>query len=86
MPLAGLDRPRHACNDGCGAQPIVLPPIGVPSRAVHSMSPVPAAVAIALLALLVVRTRWEDRLLQTELPGYADYARRTPYRLLPGVW
>jgi protein-S-isoprenylcysteine O-methyltransferase Ste14 len=44
---------------------------------------VPAALAIALL---VVRTGWEDRLLQTELPGYADYARRTRYRLLPGFW
>jgi protein-S-isoprenylcysteine O-methyltransferase Ste14 len=43
----------------------------------------PAAVAIALL---VVRTSWEDRLLQAELPGYADYARRTRYRLLPGLW
>jgi protein-S-isoprenylcysteine O-methyltransferase Ste14 len=38
------------------------------------------------LALLVVRTSWEDRLLQAELPGYADYARRTRYRLLPGFW
>jgi hypothetical protein len=41
----------------------------------------PAAVAIALL---IVRTSWEDRLLQGELSGYADYARRTRYRLLPG--
>jgi protein-S-isoprenylcysteine O-methyltransferase Ste14 len=44
---------------------------------------VPAAMAIALL---VVRTGWEDRLLQAELPGYADYARQTRYRLLPGFW
>jgi protein-S-isoprenylcysteine O-methyltransferase Ste14 len=43
----------------------------------------PAALAIALL---VVRTSWEDRLLQGELPGYADYARRTRFRLLPGLW
>jgi protein-S-isoprenylcysteine O-methyltransferase Ste14 len=43
----------------------------------------PAALAIALL---VVRTSWEDHLLQGELPGYADYGRRTRYRLLPGVW
>jgi len=43
----------------------------------------PAALATALL---VVRTSWEDRLLQAELPGYADYARRTRYRLLPGLW
>jgi protein-S-isoprenylcysteine O-methyltransferase Ste14 len=43
----------------------------------------PAAFAIALL---VVRTSWEDRLLKAELSGYADYARRTRYRLLPGFW
>jgi len=23
---------------------------------------------------------------QAELPGYAEYTRRTRYRLLPGVW
>jgi protein-S-isoprenylcysteine O-methyltransferase Ste14 len=44
---------------------------------------VPALVATVLL---VVRTSWEDRLLQAELPGYADYARRTRFRLLPGIW
>jgi protein-S-isoprenylcysteine O-methyltransferase Ste14 len=38
------------------------------------------------IALLVVRTSWEDRLLQCELSGYADYARRTRYRLLPDFW
>jgi protein-S-isoprenylcysteine O-methyltransferase Ste14 len=36
--------------------------------------------------LLIVRTALEDRTLKSELSGYADYARRTPYRLLPGVW
>jgi protein-S-isoprenylcysteine O-methyltransferase Ste14 len=43
----------------------------------------PAALAIALL---VVRTGLEDRLLRAELGGYADYASRTRYRLLPGLW
>jgi protein-S-isoprenylcysteine O-methyltransferase Ste14 len=43
----------------------------------------PAAFAIVLL---VVRTNWEDRLLKAELSGYADFARRTRYRLLPHVW
>lgn len=38
------------------------------------------------IALLVVRTSWEDRLLKSELSGYADYARRTRYRVLPGFW
>jgi protein-S-isoprenylcysteine O-methyltransferase Ste14 len=28
----------------------------------------------------------EDRVLQAQLPGYADYARRVRWRLLPGIW
>jgi protein-S-isoprenylcysteine O-methyltransferase Ste14 len=35
---------------------------------------------------MVVRTAFEDRMLRRELPGYDDYARRTRYRLLPGLW
>jgi protein-S-isoprenylcysteine O-methyltransferase Ste14 len=38
------------------------------------------------LALLVWRTIVEDRMLQRDLPGYADYAARVPYRLVPGLW
>jgi protein-S-isoprenylcysteine O-methyltransferase Ste14 len=36
--------------------------------------------------LFVARTALEDRALQAELPGYAEYAARVRYRLLPGVW
>lgn len=36
--------------------------------------------------LLILRTTLEDRTLQAELPGYADYARQARYRLLPGIW
>lgn len=32
------------------------------------------------------RTIIEDRMLQTSLDGYADYAQRVRYRLIPGVW
>ena len=42
--------------------------------------------ACAIGALLVVRTRLEDRMLAEGLPGYRDYALRVPRRLLPGVW
>jgi protein-S-isoprenylcysteine O-methyltransferase Ste14 len=44
----------------------------------------PAGVASA--ALYVVRTLLEDRTLREELPGYREYAQRTRYRLLPGLW
>ncbi|WP_205910687.1 isoprenylcysteine carboxylmethyltransferase family protein [Rhizobium sp. P44RR-XXIV] len=44
---------------------------------------VPAAWASGLL---VLRTSWEDALLRAELDGYADYARRVRFRLVPGLW
>jgi protein-S-isoprenylcysteine O-methyltransferase Ste14 len=37
-------------------------------------------------ALLVARTALEDKTLLEELDGYAEYAQRVRYRLLPGVW
>jgi protein-S-isoprenylcysteine O-methyltransferase Ste14 len=43
-------------------------------------------IAPIALALLVWRTIVEDRMLQRDLPGYANYAARVRYRLVPGVW
>jgi protein-S-isoprenylcysteine O-methyltransferase Ste14 len=40
----------------------------------------------ALCATLVVRTVLEDATLQRELSGYAEFARRTRYRLVPWIW
>jgi protein-S-isoprenylcysteine O-methyltransferase Ste14 len=46
-----------------------------------------ALVPASLIAMLmVIRTALEDRTLQAELPGYAEYAQRVRHRLLPGVW
>ena len=42
--------------------------------------------AVWASAVLILRTSWEDALLHTELDGYADYARRTRFRLVPGIW
>lgn len=42
-------------------------------------------VGVCLVAL-VARTALEDRTLQAELPGYAEYAQRVRYRLIPGLW
>jgi len=36
--------------------------------------------------LFGIRTRIEENTLTTGLPGYADYAARVRYRLVPGVW
>ena len=37
-------------------------------------------------ALILRRVFFEDAFLQANLEGYADYARRVPYRLIPGGW
>ena len=45
------------------------------------------AVPAGLMIVLVFwRTAREDQTLRAELPGYADYAQRTRFRLLPGLW
>jgi protein-S-isoprenylcysteine O-methyltransferase Ste14 len=36
--------------------------------------------------LFILRTAHEDRTLQAELAGYADYSRQVRYRLIPGIW
>lgn len=43
----------------------------------------PAAFAAVII---IVRTALEDRTLQAELPGYAEYAKQVKYRLIPGLW
>ncbi len=37
-------------------------------------------------ALMILRTAFEDKTLQEELDGYREYAQKTRYRLLPGIW
>jgi len=41
---------------------------------------------VVVMVVLVVRTKLEDRMLLEELEGYAEYANKTPYRLIPGIW
>ena len=44
------------------------------------------ALAGVLIPLILWRTAREDQTLRRELPGYEEFAARTRYRLLPGVW
>src|SRR5579883_369942 len=44
---------------------------------------IPAGLATVLF---IVRTRWEDQTLQSELPGYTEYTQRVRSKLIPGVW
>ena len=42
--------------------------------------------AVIVIVLFAIRAGIEERALHAGLPGYADYAARVRYRLLPGVW
>jgi protein-S-isoprenylcysteine O-methyltransferase Ste14 len=42
--------------------------------------------SLLAVILLILRTALEDRALQAELAGYADYAQKVRQRLLPGIW
>jgi protein-S-isoprenylcysteine O-methyltransferase Ste14 len=44
------------------------------------------AASALLIVLLVVRLLDEEKLLRTELPGYAEYCARVKWRLAPGVF
>ena len=44
------------------------------------------AIAPVFAVLFAIRARIEERALIAGLPGYADYAARVRYRLVPGLW
>lgn len=54
-------------------------PIALGSR----LALIPAGI---IAVLLLIRTVLEDRTLRMELEGYNEYARRVPFRLIPGLW
>lgn len=56
---------------------------GIPLALASWWALIPAA---WVSAVLILRTSWEDSLLRAELDGYADYARRVRFRLVPGIW
>jgi protein-S-isoprenylcysteine O-methyltransferase Ste14 len=45
-----------------------------------------ALLAIVPMAVLAVRSVWEERFLKRELAGYEAYMRRVRWRLIPFVW
>lgn len=42
--------------------------------------------AILVDALIIIRIYFEEKILHKELKGYKNYAKKTRYRLLPGIW
>jgi protein-S-isoprenylcysteine O-methyltransferase Ste14 len=84
------DRGQTVCNSGPyrfvrhpGYVGFILQSLGTPLLLGSLWALVPGLVAVLLM---VIRTAFEDRFLQVELPGYREYSRQVRYRLLPGVW
>lgn len=42
--------------------------------------------AILTIIVFVIRTSLEDKTLQKELNGYAEYVKQVRFRLVPGIW
>ncbi len=62
---------------------IVVAFLGIPFALGSWWAMIPSVV---LVGLFVYRTYREDLMLLQGLRGYADYAERVWYRLLPGIW
>ncbi len=43
-------------------------------------------IALAIAAVIIIRTELEDELLKNGLPGYKEYSEKVKYRLIPFVW
>jgi protein-S-isoprenylcysteine O-methyltransferase Ste14 len=61
----------------------LLAGIGMPLLLSSAWVVIPVAL---MFVVLVLRTRFEDDMLLQELAGYREYAARTRFRLMPGVW
>lgn len=75
-----------------GPYALVRHPMYVSTLAVYLPSPLALGsywgllAAVWLVPLLVARIRNEEEVLRRNLPGYEEYARKTRFRLVPGVW
>lgn len=91
-PVVAVQSDRDHSVVSTGAYAIVRHPMyaGVlwffPGTAMLLGSGYGLALSPLMIALVVVRTALEDRMLQAELPGYREYAREVRYRLIPGIW
>jgi protein-S-isoprenylcysteine O-methyltransferase Ste14 len=62
---------------------ILLAFLGLPLALGSLWALLPSAIIMGLFAY---RTYREDHMLQSGLEGYAEYARKVRYRLIPGIW
>ena len=84
------DRDQTVCRSGPyrfvrhpGYVGFILQSLGTPILLGSWWALVPGLMAAVLM---VIRTTFEDRMLQAELPGYREYTQQVHYRLVPGVW
>jgi len=75
-----------------GPYAVVRHPMYVGAIMMYCLSPIAlgsywaAIPALFIIPVLVQRIRNEEVVLLRDLRGYGDYAKRTRYRLIPGVW
>jgi protein-S-isoprenylcysteine O-methyltransferase Ste14 len=62
---------------------MILVVLGAPIMLSSWWALVPGVISAVVV---IVRTKLEDQTLHAELPGYAEYAQRVRYRLVPGIW
>jgi protein-S-isoprenylcysteine O-methyltransferase Ste14 len=60
---------------------ILIPSLPVALGSLFALIP-----TVVCIALMLVRTRLEDKTLHRELEGYVEYAQKTRWRLVPGIW
>ena len=60
--------------------------IGMPTSALAIGSWLAVIPAVAFSAVIIHRTALEDKFLKSRLPGYGEYGKVVPCRLLPAVW
>ena len=69
---------RHPAYAG-----LILQALGVPILLGSLWALIPG---ITAAVCIIIATSSEDRMLQTELPGYQDYVQKVRFRLVPGIW
>jgi protein-S-isoprenylcysteine O-methyltransferase Ste14 len=75
-----------------GPYAIVRHPMYLAATIMYSASPLALGsywalpLSLGIVGVLVARIFNEEQVLLRDLPGYAEYRRKTRYRLLPGVW
>jgi len=72
---------QYVRHPGYAAVLLGFPGAGLALGSWWTMVPV-----VGIVLIFIVRTAFEDRTLHKELEGYAEYAAKVRYRLLPGVW